>query len=225
MRERESIMRPKSDGIPEISKKPFVEGIHPYTMMFLGLAYQEGAYKELSKRQLEVFDRYYIDGLTIEGQYDYRARGNLSTLIRNGFETLRRNVSDEVNEAFRESILPYFKVTDCPYIKGGKAERRKIINANSSMRRKGKAGNSFSQETKDKIRNKLIESWQKEKDRENRLRGLRTRKRLSKEERAQISERSKALWQDDTYRALVKEGQRKARERRLADQAKQQDQQ
>ena len=163
MRERELIIRPKSDGDPDILKKRFTQDIHPYTMMFLYLAYKEGAYKHLGKLQREDFDRYYIDGLTIEGQFDYRARGNLSTLIRKGFETLRRNVSDEVNKAFPDSLVPYFKETDIPYVTDGKVERKKLVNANRSMALKG---SKRSEETKLKIGQTQIANWQNEKHRE-----------------------------------------------------------
>lgn len=242
MTERELPRKP----IPDILTKPFVEGIHPYTMMFLGLAYQEGAFKGFSKRQLEVFDRYYIDGLTIEGQYDYRTRGNLSTLIKMGFETLRRNVSDKVNEAFPDRLLPYFKKKDLPFVSNMKQEKNKYWHANASL---GKKMANISDEARAIISERKKEDWKKRsyrlkvkegqkrafadpevKKRRSKASKIRTvaktqavnelnSRPFSQERRKKIASASKRNWEDLNYREKVKEGRRRARERRLAEQA------
>lgn len=207
---------------PDLLTKPFVEGIHPYTMMFLYLAYQEGAYKGFSKRQLEVFDRYYIDNLTIEGQYDYTTRGNMSTLIRMGFEALRRNVSDKVNEAFPDRLLPYFKEKDLPFIKDSKKERKKRGYANRSMTQKGR---QRSKETKLKIGQTQTANWQIDEHRNKTL--TRHQKATSKKSyRDNLSNSVTLLWQDETYKEKGLKNLEKAREalkKKLEEKANQQE--
>lgn len=220
----------------------------------------------------------------------------ISTLIRNGFETLRRNVSDEVNQAFPVRMIPMFKEIDKPFIT--KEDREVLFRAKMSLKRRGKTrseetkrrmreaakrrekrpgyreavtdalkNRQFSakarekmsishkkrwkesperermlealkkarensrktkrivtDKTREKLRISTINSWNKPEIREKFIEGI---SKVTQEQsyRIKMRESSQRLWQDDKYIARVKEGQRKARERRLAEQAKQKDQQ
>src|SRR3989344_333388 len=109
MPEREVPQKPK----PDILTKPFVKGLHPYTMMFLFLAYEEGAHERLNDDlQRNLFDLYFTGELTIAGQDNPMGRTNLEKEITAGFAILRLNVSDELNNIFTEKQLPYFKESD-----------------------------------------------------------------------------------------------------------------
>ena len=135
--------------IPDILTKQFVDGVHPYTMMFLYLAYQEGAHERLEDDlQRKLFDLYFTGGLTIGGQKNIKGRMNLEKEIIKGFEILMQNASDSLNQFFNENRLPFFKIGDIPFVSESDIELKKHKFSNQSMRM---MGNKLSEEHKRNI--------------------------------------------------------------------------
>jgi hypothetical protein len=126
MIEGELVIRPK---LPDIAMgAPFVEGLHPYTMMFLYLAYQEGAHRFLADDlQRNLLDLYYTGNLTISRQENPLGRKNLEAELIDGFKRLRGAVSKDVDQAFKPSMLPYFKEEDMTYLTDIKGEKKKRL--------------------------------------------------------------------------------------------------
>ncbi len=223
---------------PDISTEQFIESVHPYTMMFLFLAYEQGAFKSMTELQREIFDRYYTDGLTIEGQFNFIGRQNLENQIKDGFSRIRKSIPDKYNEFFTEKQLPFFKKSDIPFVDDAEAERRKFDSANRSISRMGK---KKSEETKRKISLKKIKNWNDYKYREIVLKKMTEVKRTPEfsdrvrattrkywedpNNRKRMSETATEKWKDPIYRRNVLEGIRRARKKRLQEQAKQQGQQ
>lgn len=134
MREREIYVRPKT---PDILTKPFNEGVHPYTMMFLFLAYQEGAHTYFKDDlQRKLFDLYFTSDLSIEGQKDISGRINLEKEIREGFAILRQNASNKLNDLFTEKRVVYFKKSDMNFVSNTEEERKKYAFVNRSISHK-----------------------------------------------------------------------------------------
>lgn len=214
MERREHTVRPK---IPDILTKQFKESVHPYTMMFLYLSYEQGAYKNLTELQREIFDRYYTDGLTIEGQYDFVGRHNLENIIISGFSRIRSGISEELNVEFRVDYTPKFKLEDRPYI----SDEEKIIiqKAKMSLTRKGRI-------VPKKTRKKMSESmlnWLSVPENKQSLSTRQKGRVFSAEHRRRLKEAKIRDWNDSKKKKkmlkALAEGRRKARERRLAEQS------
>lgn len=145
MRERELPRKPE----PDILTKQFDKSIHPYTMMFLYLAYSERAHLFLKDDlQRQLFDLYFTGNLTIAGQEKKTGKINLEKEIREGFATLRQNASDRLNQFFNENRLPFFKIGDIPFVSESDIELKKHKFSNQSMRM---MGNKLSEEHKRNI--------------------------------------------------------------------------
>ncbi len=207
---------------PDILTEQFNKSVHPYTMMFLFQSYEQGAYRYLTELQREIFDRYYTDDLTIEGQYDSVGRQNLQKIIFSAFNQIRANISDELNLTFRPEMTPKFKIQDRSFI--SKEEKIILQKAKMSLTRKGRI---VPQKTKDKMSAAMIRWLEKP---ENRINiSIRQKGRtFSQQHREKLREAKRKDWNDDEKRKkmlkALEEGRKKARERKLAERAKQQGQ-
>lgn len=166
MIEREILVSPNGDGRPDILKKPFSPDIHPYTMMFLYLAYEEGAHKKLPGQHIKVFDDYFTGDDTIKDEKDEKFKRDREIIIRNGFKILRKNSSDRLNQFFNENRLPFFKIGDNLFVNDSDIELKKHKFSNQSMKMMGSKlseehkrnigikmkGRIFSEETREKFR-------------------------------------------------------------------------
>lgn len=198
MPERELPRKPE----PAILTKPFVEGIHPYTMMFLFLAYQEGAYLFLKDDlQRKLFDLYFTGNLTIEEQKNIKGRVNLENEIKQGFIILRNHVSTEIRNVFKESLLPYFKKSDISYIVDTESERKKYTTANKSILLK----RAKSESQIKKMREATKKYWQNPENRRKITKALKqaANRPETVEKKRKIQ---KELWQDPKFREKVQKG-------------------
>lgn len=196
MVERGSVRQP----VPDILTKQFVESVHPYTMMFLFLAYQEGAHKKMSQQQIRVFDGYFTGNKTFKDHKSKEFREVKAAIIRDGFKILRQNTSERINQFFNDNRLPYFKIGDIPFVNDSDIELKKHKFSDQSMRMMGSKlseehkrnigikmkGRRFSDETREKMR--LAKLGTKQSDET-------IAKRMAK-----VNE----LWRDDEFRKRMK---------------------